>query len=111
MHHVSVHQCVQYANGLSCAPRLFTKILKPVYGHLKMQGHKCMEHIDDSLLIAPNYDDCSCNINATVELFTKLGFVVHPDKSVSMPTQVIEFLGFIINSLTMSVTLYLNKSS
>jgi hypothetical protein len=39
-------------NGLSCAPRLFTKILKPVYTHLRMLGHTCMGHIDDSLLVA-----------------------------------------------------------
>ena len=89
----------QIPNGLSHAPRLFTKILKPVYAHLRMQGYTCMGHIDDSLLIASTYDDCTCNITATVELFTKLGFVMHSDKLVFEPTQEIEFLGFIINSL------------
>ena len=107
----SYYQFTCLPNGLSCASRLFTKILKPVYAHLRMQGHTCMEHIDDSLLIAPNYEDCMCNINATVELFTKLGFVVHPDKSVFTPTQVIEFLGFILNSLTMLVTLSPTKAA
>ncbi len=107
----SYYQFTCLPNGLSCAPRLFTKILKPVYAHLRMQGHTCMGHIDDSLLIAPTYEDCMCNINATVELFTKLGFVVHPDKSVFTPTQVIEFLGFILNSLTMLVTLSPTKAA
>ena len=78
--------------------------------HLRMQGYTCMGHIDDSLLIASTYDDCTCNITATVELFTKLGFVVHSDKSVFEPTQEIEFLGFIINSLNMSVTLSTAKA-
>jgi hypothetical protein len=30
-------------NGLSCAPRLFTKILQPVYTHLRMLGHTCRD--------------------------------------------------------------------
>ena len=28
-------------NGLACAPRLFTKILKPVYSHIRLMGHIC----------------------------------------------------------------------
>ena len=29
-------------NGLSCAPWIFTKILKLVYAHLRVLGHTCM---------------------------------------------------------------------
>ena len=39
------------------------------------------------------------------ELFDRLGFVVHPDKSVDIPTQEIAILGFVINSRKMSVKL------
>ena len=39
------------------------------------------------------------------ELFDRLGFVVHPDKSVLIPTQEITILGFVINSRKMSVKL------
>ena len=39
------------------------------------------------------------------ELFDRLGFVVHPDKSVLMPTQETTVLGFVINSRKMSVKL------
>ena len=38
-------------------------------------------------------------------MFNKLGFVVHPDKSVLIPTQRIVFLGFILDSLKMWVSL------
>ena len=34
-------------NGLASAPRLFTKVLKPIYAHLRFLGHFCMGHIDD----------------------------------------------------------------
>ena len=98
-------------NGLSCAPRNFVKILKPVYAHLRVLGHTCMGHMDDSLLIAQNPNDCVNNIHDTVHLFSKLGFIVHPEKSILKPTQEIEFLGFIINSLTMTVRLSASKST
>ena len=39
------------------------------------------------------------------ELFDRLGFVVHPDKSVLIPTQETTILGFVINSRKMSLKL------
>lgn len=88
-----------------------TKILKPVYAHLRTLGYTCMGHIVDSLLVASAYNDCENNITATVELFTNLGFTIHPDKSILKPTQEIEFLGFWINSLTMTVRLPTTKAT
>ena len=35
-------------SGLSSTPRIFTKILKPVYARLRSIRHTCMGHIDDS---------------------------------------------------------------
>ena len=34
-------------NGLACAPRLFTKILKPVYAMLRQRGHLNVGYIDE----------------------------------------------------------------
>ena len=67
-------------SGLSCAPRIFTKILKPVYAHLRVLSPTCMGHIDDSLLIAQTHNDCVNNIHDKVHLFTKLGSIVLPEK-------------------------------
>ena len=39
-------------NGLSCAPRVFTKLLKPVFATLKSQGHLSVSYIDDVFLQA-----------------------------------------------------------
>ena len=43
------------------------------------------------------------------ELFDRLGFVSHPDKSVLVPTQEITILGFVINSREMSLNLTTQK--
>ena len=92
-------------NGLACAPRLFTKILKPVYSHIRSFGHICMGHIDDSFLVGYDYTACNNNVKVTVDTFLKLGFVIHPEKSVFIPTQEIEFLGFLLNSVSMTIRL------
>ena len=36
-------------DGLALAPRQFTKLLKPVYAHLREQGHVSTAFLDDSL--------------------------------------------------------------
>ena len=38
-------------------------------------------HLDDFYLQGQTYNECSSNIIDTVTLFTKLGFLVHPEKS------------------------------
>ena len=86
-------------NGLSSAPRIFTKILKPVYAQLRSIGHTCMGHIDDSLLVGQSFNSCHRNIADTVSLFTNLGFTIHPVKSVLQPQQKIDFLGFVLDSI------------
>ena len=92
-------------NGLASAPRLFTKVLKPVFANLRAQGHFCMGHIDDSFLMGYSYAACEENIVQTVNMFLKLEFVIHPTKSVLVPTQELEFLGFILNSVLMTIRL------
>ena len=38
-------------NGLSSAPRIFTKILKPVFSALSKEGHQIMGYLDGTFLI------------------------------------------------------------
>ena len=92
-------------NGLSSAPRLFTKLLKPVYASLRLKGHISTGFLDDSLLIGHTMDDCMRNVSDTTELFQNLGFIIHPNKSVLHPTTKIQYLGVIIDSASMKVTL------
>jgi hypothetical protein len=92
-------------NGLTTAPRIFTKILKVPFSHLRKRGHTNVAYIDDSLLISNSYSECSVNISETVSLLDSLGFTIHPAKSVMQPTQIIIFLGFVLNSQNMTIRL------
>ena len=97
-------------NGLLSAPRIYTKILKPVYALLRSIGHTCMGHIDDSLLVGQSFNSRHRKIADTVSLFTNLGFTIHPVKSVLQPQRKIDFLGFVLDSITMTVTLTVAKA-
>lgn len=105
-----LYQFTCLPNGLSEAPRKFTKIMKVVYSALRKMGHANVGYIDDSLLQGDDYDDCVMNISDTVWLMDSLGFTVHPGKSVIIPTQVIVFLGFLLNSIDMTVRLIPDKA-
>lgn len=92
-------------NGLSTAPRIFTKLLKPMYASLRKLGHTNVAYIDDSLLQSDTREQCIKNIQDTILLVDDLGFTIHQEKSVVIPTQQITFVGFILCSVTMTVRL------
>ena len=54
---------------------------------------------------ADTYELCVQTVIDTLSLFHQLGFVVHPDKSVLIPTQRLTFLGFVLDSQSMTVAL------
>ena len=78
--------------------KTFTKMLKPAFGYLKQQDHLSIVFVHDSYLQADTEQEYIRNINATVDIITMLGFTIHESKSVLIPTQKIEFLGFLIDS-------------
>ena len=94
-----------FANGLCMAPRYFTKIMKPVFATLRSKGHISSSFLDDCYLQGQTFEECSKNVQDTLELLQSLGFVIHPEKSVLQPKKSIKHLGFIINSEEMRVTL------
>jgi len=96
--------------GLSSAPRVFTKLLKPVVAFLREKGYLSVIFLDDILLIGSTFDQCSRNIDESVKLLTFLGFTVNLQKSVVVPTKKITFLGFELNSVTNTVELPQKKS-
>jgi hypothetical protein len=73
--------------GLACAPRLFTKLMKPVFATLRERGHISSGYLDDSLLIGYSYTECQSNIRDTTNLLKDLGLYPHVDKSVTTLTQ------------------------
>ena len=98
-------------NGLSTGPRLFTKLLKPPFAYLRAQGHNVLGYIDDTIIIANSKEAALKAISETSDLLTQLGFIIHQEKSQFSPVQQLQYLGFIINSKDMTVTLPSDKKA
>ena len=96
-------------NGLACAPRLFTKLLKPVYATLRQEGHCCLGYIDDSFIVGDTWSACQTAVDSAVRLLTELGFQINLEKSVLTPTQTLTFLGYEFNSVDMTSRLTSEK--
>ena len=106
-----LYQFTCLPNGLSSCPRKFTKVLKPPLSTLHKLGNISMAYLDDIYLQGKTYEECLKNVIETMSLFAELGFVIHPIKSNLIPSQELTILGFILNSVDMSVRLSSNKKS
>lgn len=96
-------QCLPF--GLSLAPLVFTKLMKPVVTHLRNQGLLLVIYLDDLLCINNTYESCIDSVSAARELLESLGFVINKDKSNLLPSQIQTFLGFELNSKHMCLSL------
>ena len=85
-------QCLPF--GLSSAPRVFTKLLKPVVCLLRKIGLRLIIYLDDMLFMHANKEQLEIMAPMIVNLFEALGLMVNKVKSLLTPTQLIEFLGF-----------------
>ena len=74
-------------------------------------GHLNSPYIDDVLVLGETKEECRANVKAAIHLSLQLGFMVHPTKSVLEPTQEVVFLGFILNSRDMIISLTPEKAT
>ena len=95
--------------GISSAPRAFTKLMKPVVGLLRQLGIRLIIYLDDILIMAPSCALALQHASTTPNLLEGLGFVVNYQKSVLVPATTMEFLGFVVDSLTLSLALPRDK--
>ena len=99
------YKFLRMPNGYAQVPLLFTKLLKQPFGFLQKHGDASVVYIVDSYLQGDTYAQCLENIHATHNLLVSLGFSINRDKSVLQPSQCIVFLGFVLDSLNMSICL------
>ena len=91
--------------GLSSAPRVFTKLLKPVMALLRRQGIRTIIFLDDLLVMGQSKEEMVSQVEEILHFFQLLGFVINQEKSVLSPSHTIQFLGFIVDSALMVISL------
>ena len=101
----SLYEFQAMPQGLTSAPRLFTKILKPVLAKLRGDGCICMAYLDDILILANTPNGCRQSTNQVLALVQRLGFIVNFDKSELEPTKSLVYLGYTMDTRTMQLSL------
>lgn len=100
------------ANGISSAPRTFTKLMKIPLSYLRRRfGFLITSYLDDLLIMADSPVQLLEAVNKAYNLLTSLGFSISLTKSSLVPTHKIQFLGFILDSEAMTITLPPDKAA
>jgi ribonuclease HI len=91
--------------GLSSSPRIFTKILRPVIKLAREKGIRLIVYLDDILILASSKEMLNQQSIVVLDLLQQLGFTINKEKSSLIPSQVVDYLGFQINSRSMMIKL------
>ena len=91
------------------APRVFTKIFKPIVAQLRLNGLGIVIFLDNILLVTSSFAESMEQLSLLQKLLENLGFVINDAKSQLQPTTRICFLGFIIHSISIELLLLKDK--
>ena len=90
----SLYQFTCLPNGLASAPRWYTKLLKPVFSHLRNTGLVSAYYLDDTWLMGRSKEECEANVAQTHQMLVDTGFLINKAKSQMLPSEAIQFLFF-----------------
>ena len=93
-----VYQFKSLCFGLSTAPQVFTRVMVPVSAILHSMGIRMRRYLDDWLLQSSSRESLLRDLQTALHLCHELGIVVNPQKSNLIPSQVVQYLGVIINT-------------
>ena len=86
--------------GLNSACYLFTKLTRPLVYSWRARGILSFIYIDDGLIISPSLHVSLANLAIVQNTIARSGFVASKTKCIWQPSQSIQYLGFIIDSVT-----------
>ena len=95
--------------GLSPAPRIFTKVVRVVLTYLRGHGIRIAAWIDDFLLASSSLSKSREHAFFAIRTFEELGFLPNIEKSQLEPSQKICHLGLVWDSVQYSVSIPLDK--
>ena len=101
----STYQFLCLCFGLGPAPRLFTKLLKVPIALLRRLNVKIIIYLDDMLLMGASQPELMLGRDTLIFVLQHLGLVINLKKSVLTPTKKLEFLGVLIDSNKMDISL------
>ena len=91
--------------GLNIAPRIFSKMMRPVHITLALKGVNLLMYLDDWLVFAPSAEECSWMVEETLSVGSEMGLLFNLPKSHLTPSTSRQWLGLVWDSSTESVSL------
>ncbi|KAK3093064.1 hypothetical protein FSP39_010639 [Pinctada imbricata] len=89
--------------GLTSAPYVFTKCLRPMVKYWRSEGVNIVLYLDDGWCINDTYDKSLADVCFVYQSLTDAGFLVNREKSIFDPTQCLTWLGLVWDSLDFSL--------
>ena len=93
-----VYQFKALCFGLSTAPQVFSRVMAPVSAILHWVGIRMRRYLDDWLVQSSSQESLLRDLRVVLSLCHELGIVVNPKKSNLVPSQVVQYLGVVINA-------------
>ena len=101
---VDYYEDLHLCFGLRCAPYCFTKFSDFIVKCCTKFGVKrCINYLDDFAVLGDSYESCWESQNILQRMCVNLGFRVEETKSTA-PAQIFKYLGIVINSVEMTVS-------
>ena len=84
----------------STAPQVFTQVMAPVSAFLHQSGIRLRRYLDDWLIQASSREQVLLALESVLLLCQSLGIVVNWEKSQLIPSQRVEYLGVLLDSVS-----------
>ena len=98
--HGRFYQFTALCFGLSTAPQVFTRVMAPVSTILHSLGIRMCCYLDNWLVQSSSREGLLRDLGVVLSLCRELGVVVNPEKSNFTPSQVVQYLGVVIDAQT-----------
>ena len=102
---VSLYEFLCLCFELGPTPKLFKKLIKLPVSIICNLYIRIIVYLDGFVILGKTLEETILSRDTVIYLLQNLGFVINLKKSVLHPTQRIEFLGIIIDSVEMTVSL------
>ena len=79
--------------GLSTAPAVFTKVLRPLVSHWHQNGIKIAVYLDDGFGLGHSLEEVNVQSNKVRDTLELSGFLANKEKSVWKPSRCLTWLG------------------
>ena len=93
----NVYQFSALCFGLSTAPQVFSRVMAPVSAILHSWGIRMRQYLDDWLVQSSSRESLLRDLSVVLDLCHELGIVVNPAKSHLVPSQIVQYLGVVVD--------------